>query len=328
MKTMPGKWISLALLFTAALLSSACYDVSLGSAADTVHRSFRVGPGGKLFLDSTAGSIEVSSGGQNEVRVDVERELRGATDAEAEDQLRDLRMEFRQEGNDVHIHVRHPDNFFGSVWGNRLRLRFVILVPDQYNLELKTGGGSIRVNDLEGTVAARTSGGSLHFGHIKGSVSGQTSGGSIRLEGGTGPMDVGTSGGSIRIGRVAGPVKAHTSGGSIKVEEVQGMIHASTSGGGVDATITRQPEGDCELSTSGGSIHARLSRDLNLELTAKTSGGSVRTNLPVNVQGERSRSRLEARLNQGGPRLLLHTSGGSITIDEIRSRGDAELEER
>jgi len=318
MKRTPWQGISFALLFTTALLSAACYDVSLGSAADSVHRSFRVEPGGKLFLESDLGSIEVSSGGINEVRVDVEREVRGATDEEAEERLKNLHMDFRQEGNDVHIQVKRPDDFLGSRWGNRLRLRFVVMVPDRYNLDLKTGGGSIKVNDLEGTIAARTSGGSLHFGHINGSVSGQTSGGGITLDGGTGPMEVETSGGSIRIGRVAGPVKAHTSGGSIKVEEVQGAIQASTSGGGVDATITRQPEGDCELRTSGGSVHASLSRDLNLELSAKTSGGSVSTDLPINVQGERSRNRLEARLNQGGPRLILQTSGGSISINEVR----------
>ena len=131
-------------------------------------------------------------------------------------------------------------------------------------------------------------------------------------------MEVETSGGSIKIGKMTGSVKAHTSGGSISVDEVQGMIQASTSGGHVDATITRQPEGDCELSTSGGSIQVRLNRNLDLYLLAKTSGGSVRANnLPLNIQGEISRSRLEAKMNKGGPRLTLHTSGGSISIDEI-----------
>ena len=306
------------LLLTAAFLSSACDEFLPASEHDTVLKTFKAEPGGKLSLDSDTGSIEVRPGGANEVRVEVEREVRGATNEEAARQLKDLRMDFRQEGNDVYVNARRPgDQFFSGNWGNRLRLSFVITVPARYNLDLRTGGGSISVNDLEGAILARTSGGSLRFGEIKGSVNGRTSGGSITVEGGFGPMDVNTSGGSIRIGKVNGPVKAHTSGGSITVDEVQGQIQASTSGGGVQASLTRQPEGDCELSTSGGSIHARIRRNLNLDLTAKTSGGSVRSNLPITIQGEVSRSRLEGKMNQGGPRLLLHTSGGSISIDEI-----------
>jgi DUF4097 and DUF4098 domain-containing protein YvlB len=310
-------WITVAFLFTGALLSAGCDEMSLGSARDYVHKSFRVQPGGKLVVDSDAGSIEVSSGGMDQVRVEVERELRGRTDMEAEQTLKEMRLDFRQEGNDVFIYARHPEDHFGFNWGNRLKLRFVLLVPDKYNLDLRTGGGGITVNDLEGTVRAHTLGGSLSFGHITGSVNGETSGGGISLQGGTGPVDVETMGGSIKIGKVNGPVKAHTSGGSITVEEVQGRIEASTLGGSVNATLTRQPEGDCELSTSGGSIHARLSRNLNLNLDANTGGGSVRTNIPVTDQGERSRSRLNAKMNGGGPVLRLHTLGGSISINGI-----------
>jgi len=318
MKRALGNGISLVILIMAALLTTACYEFSLGSASDNVHKTFRVEPGGKLTLDSDSGSIEVSSGGRGEVRVDVEREASGSSDSEAAEILSRLQLDFRQDGNDVYIQAKsRKDNFFG-LGGRRLRLRFVVMVPDNYNLDLKTGGGSISVNDLEGTVMARTSGGSLKFGYIKGPVTGRTSGGSIHLEGGQGPLDAQTSGGSIHIGRVNGPVKAHTSGGSIHVEEVQGTIEATTSGGGISATISMQPEGDCELSTSGGSIHARLSRDLNLNVLAKTSGGSVRTDLPIETQEERKQSRLEGRLNQGGPRLVLATSGGGISIDELK----------
>jgi hypothetical protein len=312
-------WGTFALL-AAVLFLCSCAEFAPGSARDNMSKTFRVAQGGKLSLDSDTGSIEVSSGTTEEVRVDVEREIRGATDEEAMERLKELRIDFRQDGKDVHIFARRPgDDFFGGHWGNRLRLRFMVTVPGKYDLDLRTGGGSISVNDLEGNILARTSGGSLRFGQIKGSVKGHTSGGSITLDGGSGSMEVNTSGGGIRIGKVYGPVIAHTSGGSISVDEVQGMVQASTSGGSVSATITRQPEGDCELSTSGGSIHARLSRDLNLDLSARTSGGSVRTNLPITVQGEVGRNRLEGRMNQGGPRLQLHTSGGSISIDEFRN---------
>jgi len=301
-----------------AMFLAGCDALPLESVRDDYHRSFSVEPGGTLVLDSDRGSIEVSSGGRDQVRVDIEREIRGSTSEDVKRVLNELNLSCRQEGKNVYITARYPGNNWGFSWNNRLKLRFVILVPDKFNVDLKTGGGSITLNDLQGTVQARTSGGSLHFGHINGSVDGRTSGGSISLEGGSGPVDVETSGGSIRIGKAEGPINAHTSGGGIKVEEVRGRIRASTSGGSVEATITSQPEGDCELSTSGGSIRAQLNRNLNLDLEAKTSGGSVHNRIPVQTHGDLSRNRLEATMNQGGPRLRLHTSGGSITISEAK----------
>jgi hypothetical protein len=308
-------WIALAIIAT-AWLCAACDAFAPGRARDNIQKTFKVAPGGKLSLNSSTGSIGVRAAGNDEVRVDVEREFRGASDAEAARDLQQQQIDFRQDGKDVYVEARRPGDPFS--WGNRIRLRFTITVPERYDLDLKTGGGSITVNDIEGTISANTSGGSLNFGQVKGSVTAHTSGGSITLQGGSGPMEVNTSGGSIRIGKVYGPVRAHTSGGSLSVEEVQGQIQASTSGGSVHATITRQPEGDCELSTSGGSIHAQLSRDLNLNVAARTSGGGVRTNLPITVQGEVGRNRLEGKMNQGGPQLLLHTSGGSISINEAQ----------
>jgi DUF4097 and DUF4098 domain-containing protein YvlB len=309
--------IALTFLLAGTLAWTGCSEISLGSVQDNVQKSFRVEPGGNLTLDSDSGSIEINSSALDEVHVDVEREVRATTNAQADRVLKQLDLEFRQEGKNVYIRARHPSgSFFG--FGNPLRLRFSITVPRKYNLDLKTRGGSIHVRDLEGTVVAGTSGGSLHFGRIDGSVKGHTSGGSINLEEGSGPLEVDTSGGSIRIGQVNGPVTAHTSGGSISVEEVQGKIQASTSGGHISATISKQPEGDCELKTSGGSIRVRLSRSLNVNLLASTSGGSVRADIPLTVQGEISRSRLEAKMNQGGPQLLLHTSAGNISIDGVQ----------
>jgi hypothetical protein len=307
-----------AFLILSSIFAGGCDPLALNSIRDDVHKTFTVQPGGTLILDSDRGSIEVSSGGMDQVRVDIEREIGAANTDEAKQVLNELNLNCRQEGNNVYIMARYPGNRFGIGWGNRLKLRFVILVPDKYSLDMKTGGGSITVNDLQGTIQARTSGGSLNFGHINGSVNGRTSGGSIRLEGGSGPVDVETSGGSIRIGKAEGPVDARTSGGGIKVEEVRGRIRASTSGGSIEATITSQPEGDCELSTSGGSIRAQLNRNLNMDLDAKTSGGSVHTNIPVTVKGSVSRNRLEAKMNEGGPKLRLHTSGGSITLNEMK----------
>ncbi len=298
---------------------NACSDV-MGDMQDDVRKQFQVQPGGRLILETDLGAIEVSTAAEKHVDVQIQRQVKATSQGEVEEVLRNLTIDFRQEGNEVYVRAKYRGHgmFWQGDWHNRLQLRFVVTVPRQFNLDLSSAGGSIQVSDLDGNIVSRTSGGGLRFGNVAGTVSGHASGGSIALEDTRGPVDVETSGGSIRIGRSAGPVHAHTSGGSIHVEEVKGDIHASTSGGSVTATITEQPVGNCELTTSGGSIHVNLRRNFNLELQAHTSGGRVSTDIPVTVSGEVGHNQLRGRMNAGGPLLRLETSGGGITIGEVR----------
>ena len=200
------KWSRFVLLLITSCGLAASTKL-MGDTAEKLQRHFQVEPGDKLTLESDIGSIDVTTTAEKSVNVEVQREARASTQSEAQEILRDLSLDFRQKGRDVFVKATYRrGGFWSGNWGNRLRLRFCITVPQQYNVDLKTGGGSIRVSDLEGSIVSRTSGGILQFGHVSGSVWGHTSGGSINVAGCAGPVTVDTSGGSIRIGRVDGPV--------------------------------------------------------------------------------------------------------------------------
>ena len=318
MKSIGSKYVWIAVLLFLLLVFSGCY-LEGDSIRNSFDRSFQVKPGGNLILETDIGSIEVSSGPDDRVTVEVIRRVRAVSERKAKRILDDLEIDMKQSGNDVIIDAdyKRSRRFFSWFRRNRLRVRFVITVPSQYNVDIKTSGGSIKVSNLEGEVKTRTSGGSLKYGMIKGPVTGRTSGGSIVLKGCIGDAEVRTSGGSITIGTVEGDVFAHTSGGSIRVEEVMGILKASTSGGSIRALVSRQPRGDCRLTTSGGSITLYMNPDTKVNLDAKTSGGRVRTNFPVTMSGVISRRKLRGQVNGGGPEMYLRTSGGNITIKEI-----------
>jgi len=55
--------------------------------------------------------------------------------------------------------------------------------------------------------------------------------------------------------------------------------------------------------------------DIAVDIKARTSGGSVKSELAVN--GTSKRNRIEGKINGGGPKLDLKTSGGSVRIKEI-----------
>jgi hypothetical protein len=305
-------------------------------------------------LNAEFGSINIQPGTKK--TVDVEVHFRGDPPSrrEFDQMLRDFSLKVEQQGSEVSvnatfIHGWEPllsfmvDNVFSAhhpichnwrclVYSSWLEeVEFRITLPQQFDVNVATSGGSIFVGRLKGEVIAHTSGGWLRFDRIEGPVNGSTSGGGITLTGtrgravirtsggpirisdNDGDVDASTSGGPIAIDGVSGHVKAHTSGGSIDAQGITGAIDASTSGGWVTASL-RAPQQDCRIYTSGGSISVSLPKDAHVNLDASTSGGSVSTDFLVPYTGDRHQSELRAPLNGGGPLLYLHTSGGSINV--------------
>ncbi len=306
------------LVWAAAILVLSPAAFLYAGGEETIERSFNVKPGGTLTVDTQLGSIEVEGASGDRVEVKVIREVRNSSRKQAQELWEKFPVNFRQSGDDVTVTAEYTDkNRLRRLWddlGRRLRVRFIITVPDVYNLDLNTSGGSISAAGVEGQILSKTSGGSLNFDDISGDIRGRTSGGSVKIGRVDGDTEVHTSGGSITIRQARGEVRADTSGGSITVDEVMGTIQAETSGGSIKATITRQPQGACHLKTSGGSVTVTLAEDIAVSIDARTSGGRVHADLPVTLRGEAKRTALEAELNGGGPELTLRTSGGSIYL--------------
>ena len=303
--------------------------LSAHAAVDSpVRRAFNVGAGGTLYLDTDVGNVHVVPGAGGVV-VSIKRHAR------SQKELDRVHLTMEQHGNDVHVRneVEQMSRWFS--WGNDLDMTFDVSVPARYNVELKTSGGNVSVGDLHGFVHAHTSGGTVRLAHIDGPVDAHTSGGDVRLDGASGNATLHTSGGSVVTGdiggnlqikssggsldahRVGGTVYARTSGGGITIGDVRGAIDAETSGGSIRASISAQPRGDSRLSTSGGGITVALAPNIGVDLDAHTSGGGVNSDIPISVMGKISEDSLSGKLNGGGPKLVLRSSGGGIHVRKM-----------
>jgi DUF4097 and DUF4098 domain-containing protein YvlB len=317
----------------AAVLGLASISAAQAAIDSPIHRNFNVQAGGTITIDADVGDIKVTSGASN-VSVDVIRRARTSSNPRAQEVFKDFDISFSQAQNDVRIRARynHPTSWFH--WNTDLEVRFIVNVPAQYNVDLTTSGGDIIVSDLGGKAKVRTSGGDVSLGRIDGLVDAytsggdvsvassrasatlSTSGGDIKVGDAMGSLSVKTSGGSIDIRRAAADLKAHTSGGSIEIGDAGGAIDASTSGGSISARLSRQPRGDSRLSTSGGGITVRVATNVALDIDAQTSGGDVASDVPVTILGKQNDSSLNGKLNGGGPRLVLRSSGGDIRLQK------------
>jgi DUF4097 and DUF4098 domain-containing protein YvlB len=297
------------------------------STGDTVRRTFSVQPGGTLTIDADLGDITVRTAATNQVAVEVVRSGRASD-------IHDYEITFSQEGNDVRVRGTYEHKWRMFDWNN-LEAHYNVTVPSTYNVHLGTSGGDIHIADLHGEVVCKTSGGNLELGNIQGDVDARTSGGNVKLASSTGkaelrtsggdikagevngPLTVRTSGGNIDVRRVAGDLVAHTSGGSIDTGDVYGSIDAESSGGSIRASLAKQPRGASRLSTSGGSITLTVASSVGMDLDAHTSGGDVTTDMPVTILGRQSDSTLNGKMNGGGPKLVLRSSGGDIRVRKM-----------
>lgn len=321
--------------FTAVFIVSIIGAQACGEVKDVVTKSFDAQDGGLLKIESDRGSIDIKTHLKDEVIIQVIRYADVSDDAEAQKIFNEFSLEFSQDENTVSVRGKVDENMLGIFNNsNKLKVKYEATIPEKFDVDLNTAGGSIVIGDLDGKVEARTAGGSLNFGRIDGPVLGKTAGGSIRLEsseedvdlktaGGSiavGPIEgdaqLETSGGSIRVGEVEGTLVAYTAGGSISIEGVAGSVDAKTSGGSVRAAIREQPKNECRLKTSAGNIGISLPEHISLNIKAQTFGGKVTTDLPITVKGDISKSQIQGTLNGGGPLLLLETSGGNITISK------------
>jgi DUF4097 and DUF4098 domain-containing protein YvlB len=278
------------------------------------------------------GSIHVNSSATDKVDVKVVREVKRVSEEKAKEIIEQHHIEMAENSGSVTITAENPQQkkLFGNNPFNHLQVSYTISVPAKYDLDVRTAGGNIEVSDLEGNIEARTAGGDVKLGAITGPVKAHTAGGNIILKGSKGDADVHTSGGDLRIGEVEGNLMAKTSGGNIKLERVTGRVDAQTSGGdvhvneaygpvmartsggNVSAKLNEQPKGDCALKTSGGNVELMIPEKLALDVRASTSGGSIRSDFPGEMN--KSKTRMTAQLNGGGPEMVLETSGGNVNI--------------
>jgi hypothetical protein len=311
--------------------------VVLADTTSDLNKSFTVSPGGALVVAASRGTLELVTGADDKLDVQVYRKVTRTSESKAREILASHEVTFSQDGGTVTVRDKAPAAWSKWNWwgGGNLQVRYVITLPARFDLDLKTAGGSITVPDHTGKVVVATSGGNLNLGGLEGPVNAHTSGGSITLGAVSGPLEartsggtidtgelkagatLGTSGGSIHVKRALGPLTAKTSGGSIEVGEAHAGVDASTSGGSVTAALAGGPTGDCRLSTSGGNIRVKLPAATHADLDAKTSGGSVKSDLPVTVQGTVGRNELVGKLGEGGRLIRLRTSGGSIHLSPL-----------
>lgn len=132
-----------------------------------------------------------------------------------------------------------------------------------------------------------------------------------------------TTNGGVRVENLEGEIVAATTNGGVRGFGLKGQVKASTTNGGVEISMAAV-SGEIELETTNGGIQLQLPRDVKANLEARcTNGGiGVEDGWDSFETQEKSRRRIIATLNGGGPRISAETTNGGIRIRAIRSRAE------
>jgi DUF4097 and DUF4098 domain-containing protein YvlB len=249
-------------------------------------------PGGRLVVRADFGSVSVTPGANGQMTCQVNLRAFNADPESARRLLNNYRLSLEKlAGGELTLigEFTRPDS-----GPNRLSVSYQIRVPLKFNLNLKTQGGELRVEQLQGELSAVTAGGDIHTGNVTGPVRVETAGGDINLGNIGSRLEARSAGGGIRVGDVQGDASLETRGGEIRAGQILGSVTAQTAGGDI---ILRGATGPVRAQTAGGQI--RIGQ-CNASIRALSAGGSI------HLQG--ARGLVDAQ-----------TAGGNIDLYRIES---------
>ena len=281
---------------------SNAHDRDFFDIKDTVKRSFKVRPGGTLALDIDRGNVKVRPGSAREVLVEVERTVTTDERSRAERVFEKHDLVIEEQDGGVHVKSRYDreEGFWGRIRStDRLKVRILVVIPEEYDVRFVAGAGNISIGNLSGRIHGRTGAGNIHLGPVRGSVDIASGSGNIVIEGAEGHAEVNTGAGNVDIRSLDGAVSVHTGAGNIEVTIVEQLQEASN------------------LMTGAGNVSVFLSRDVGVEVNAECAVGSARTDYPLTVESKWTRKTFAGSVNGGGPSLRLYAGVGNV---ELRKR--------
>jgi hypothetical protein len=275
--------------------------------AEEYKKEYKVEPGQELRLDLETGTrIEIAGWDKNVV--DIYLEVSGR-DSDL------FEVEFEQTNNGVEVNTdyeyHHRDVKCKSV--------IKVKVPNKFDLDFSTLGGSVSIDGVEGTIEGTTMGGEYDLRNLKGELDCETMGGEISLVDSEVDGKVKTMGGRVKLENIVGDVDATTMGGSIIQKNVKSKSgnrsaqNVSTMGG--DVEISEASNG-AYAKTMGGNIKVEYVKDF---LEAETMGGSIKVKqldgrIKATTMGGEIEVVMVGNPEEGDRNVYLKSMGGDIEL--------------
>ena len=269
--------------------------------------SYKLAPGGRLFIESFNGSVEIMGWDKDTV------EVTGTKNAARKEVMEGMKIEAVSEPAYLRLRAIRP-----MERNCNCGAKFLLRVPRKLIIErAETSNGSIRVESIDGSARLKTSNGSMRFRDLNGDIEATTSNASIEVSEFNGAAVLKSSNGRIRAEGIRGNFSADTSNGPIDVtiEELDPgrSLRLDTSNSSINLTMAKFNNNPIIADTSNSSVNVRLPAGVSADVKASTSNGSITSDFELTTRTI-SKTKLDGRLGNGGPLIELSTSNGSIRL--------------
>lgn len=273
-------------------------------------REFEVSCPGLLKVFTVAGNIDVKpSSSANKVKVELYLD-RGFAFWSNSQNLGNFRITMLQRGNEIVASVERKTRETGF-FSDNMSFSFRVYVPEKMSTHLKTLGGNIALQKVQGKQSVKTGGGSIFIADISGRLEAYTAGGNIEINNSRGTIYAQTEGGKIHLDENSGEIRLKSNGGRIVSERTSGTMLAQVGGGDIWADFVQVGKG-IDLETSAGNIHLEVPNYMGYELSLR--GTKVEFSDPQKVHGEKEPGLIEGIYKDGGPPIDLSTNAGTVTL--------------
>jgi hypothetical protein len=284
---------------------------------ERVTQVLKVGGDAILDVSNMSGDISVTTVKGNEIRIEATKRVRHRDANEAKRLLALLRVDITQAGSRVQVRTVYPRTTGRGFSGG---IEYVITVPADAGVALKTMSGDVTVNGVRGEVRAESMSGDVSVTATPNVAVAKTVSGNVTAR------DIGAQ--TLTLGTISGSVIAS----ALKVKSldagtVSGDVHLSNSqierlqaksmSGNIefDGTLTRG--GHYALTAHSGNVRIILANAKGFELDASTFSGSLRTDFPVTL---RTTDQDQNGRRRGSPnRSMRGTFGDGSAMLEVRS---------
>lgn len=295
---------------------------AFGLISRTVEKRFPLTEAGRASLSVSVfhGSLSIETADVPEIRVKVMEYFETTKEEEADRIVKNLilGMDFQQTHLKVSAEYTRDAHWSFEAWPP-VKLAFFITVPKTCDLDLEDRDGGISVAEISGVVKAKTYSGAIYFKGVTGRAEARSDYGDIVVSHCAGDLKLHSVSGSFRVGPVTGLADVYGYGGEIEVVSAGGEVKAETSGADLTVAFRHPIKAPATLKTGGANIVLTLDKrsDCSLNLRASIFGAceSLKNQLPLTpTSGSLGKSRLQAKLNQGGPLIEARASGGYIYL--------------
>lgn len=249
-------------MFATGLLAGCAVNGSI-TATEQERRTFPATPAMLIVVETFNGRIGVQGHTDPVVEVRITRRGSGTSEAEAERDLGNIRIEAEEAPGRLTLSAQRVDPRQVGTSGADLEL----LVPVDVSVELRSSNGRIEVANVGGSVVVRTSNAA------------------ITTRGGT-DLDLDTTNGAIAMNGPSGRLTVRASNGAVDIADAHdASVRATTSNGRMTFSGTLAP-GSHAFTTTNGDLSLAFPGDAAVTIDGQTTNGPVRTDFAELAVGE------------------------------------------